>query len=156
MSRRTTEGAQAGVSVAVAVASFNQRITDGLLAGCLEELRRLGVEDPIVLRVPGAWELPLAAKALIARGSTAVVALGAIIKGETDHYEVIVQQSAAGLRQVSLETGVPVANAVLTVHDLTQALERCGPGPANKGAEAARAAVEMAAALANLSSPVDT
>jgi 6,7-dimethyl-8-ribityllumazine synthase len=78
------------------------------------------------------------------------VAVGAIIKGETDHYEVIVQQSAAGLRQVSLETGVPVANAVLTVHDLTQALDRSVPGPGNKGAEAARAAVEMARALSGL------
>ena len=152
MNPRTIEGDHdgAGLAVGVAVALFNQRITEELLAGCLEELKRCGVQDVTVMRVPGAWELPLAAKALIGRGCQAVVAVGAIIKGETDHYEVIVQQSAAGLRQVSLETGVPVANAVLTVHDLTQALDRSVPGPGNKGAEAATAAVEMARALSGL------
>ena len=134
----------AGLKVGVAVASFNETVTQGLLEGALSELKRLGVGDVVVGRVPGAWELPLACLALIDMGCQAVVAVGAVIKGETDHYEVIVENSAAGLRDVSVRAKVPVSNAVLTVQDLSQAIDRSSPGPGNKGAEAARAAVSMA------------
>jgi 6,7-dimethyl-8-ribityllumazine synthase len=102
------------------------------------------------MRVAGAWELPLAALSLARAGCDGVVALGAVIRGDTDHYRVIVRESAAGLARVALEAGVPVANAVLAVRDYEQALDRSEPGPANKGAEGARAAVGVAARLRTL------
>ncbi|MGH8927616.1 MAG: 6,7-dimethyl-8-ribityllumazine synthase, partial [Acidimicrobiia bacterium] len=92
----------------------------------------------------GAWELPVAASHLAAGGCDAIVAVGAVIKGETDHYDVIVKESASGLARVALDTGVPVSNAVLAAHTFEQALERSEPGPGNKGAEAAQAAVSTA------------
>jgi 6,7-dimethyl-8-ribityllumazine synthase len=136
------------LTIGVAVADFNQSITDRLLDGALEALEREGAGKVVVLRVPGAWELPLAAADLARRGCDAVVAIGAIIKGETDHYEVIVHHSAAGLTQVALAHHLPVANAVLAAHDVKQALDRSGPGPGNKGAEAALAAMTTACRIA--------
>jgi 6,7-dimethyl-8-ribityllumazine synthase len=132
----------ADITIGVAVAEFNQAITDRLLGGCQKVLDEAGVAVQ-TLKVPGAWELPVAALALARAGCQGVVAIGAVIKGETDHYEVIVRESAAGLTRVSLDTGIPVTNAVLTVHDYQQALDRSEPGAGNKGAEAARAAVEL-------------
>ena len=133
----------ADLTVGVAVATFNQAITDRLLNGAIKALGMAGVGQVVVLRVPGAWELPVAA-AHLAKTADAVVAIGAIIKGETDHYEVIVQESAAGLTRVALDTVKPVTNAVLAAHTLEQALDRSEPGPGNKGAEAASAAVSAA------------
>lgn len=135
------------LTVGVAVASFNQSITDRLLQGTLEALQRRQVGKVQLLRVAGAWELPWAADALARRGCDAVVAVGAVIKGETDHYEVIVRESAAGLVKVALDHGLPVTNAVLTVRDFDQARDRSEPGPGNKGAEAAEAAVAAACLL---------
>jgi 6,7-dimethyl-8-ribityllumazine synthase len=133
--------------IGVAVSSFNQVITDRLLQGALTALEQLGVAEARILRVAGAWELPLAAKNLIGRGCDGVVAIGAIIKGETDHYDVIVRESAAGLIRVAHEAGIPVTNAVITAHNVDQAHERSEPGPGNKGAEAARAAVAAAGVI---------
>ena len=136
-----------GLKVAVAVSTFNEPVTGGLLQGALEALAEAGVADPTVVEAPGAIELPLLAKALIEAGHDAVVALGAVILGETDHYEHVATQCAAGLRQVALETGTPVAFGVLTAREVPQATERSRPGPGNKGAEAAEAAVAAANAL---------
>ena len=97
----------------------------------------------LILRVAGAWELPVAAAHLVGQAD-AVIAIGAVIKGETDHYEVIVAESASGLTRVSLDATKPVTNAVLAAHTMEQALDRSQPGPGNKGAEAASAAVAAA------------
>lgn len=137
-------------TVGVAVSTFNEPITGPLLEGAIAELERMGVEDVIVLRVPGALELPVAVARLAGTGCEAVVAVGAVIQGETDHYAIVSGESARGLVDVSVRTGVPVGNAVLTVRDYEHAVERSRPGPGNKGAEAARAAVETARLLAGL------
>lgn len=131
------------LTVGIAVATFNQTITDRLLDGAIKTLEASGVGRVVILRVAGAWELPLAA-AHLAHQTDAVVAIGAVIKGETDHYEVIVNESASGLTRVALDALKPVTNAVLTAHTLEQALDRSEPGPGNKGAEAAAAAVAAA------------
>ncbi|HEX9762996.1 MAG TPA: 6,7-dimethyl-8-ribityllumazine synthase, partial [Acidimicrobiia bacterium] len=97
-----------------------------------------------------ALELPVIVKALVDAGCAAVVAIGTVIKGETDHYEIVVRESSAGLGRVATDTGVPVANAILAVHDVTQAMDRSGQGLANKGREAVDAAVATASAIAEL------
>jgi 6,7-dimethyl-8-ribityllumazine synthase len=131
-----------GLKVGVAVASFNAFVTDGLLQGALEALAAAGV--------PGSFELPVVARALAESGHDCVVALGAVIKGETDHYTHVATQSIAGLRQVAVETGVPVGLGVLTARTAAQARARSLPGAGNKGAEAAEAAVRAADALRRL------
>ena len=136
--------------VGIAVADFNGAVTSGLLAGAREALASAGADDPTVITVPGAFELAVAARALIDAGCDCVVALGAVILGETDHYHHVATQAAAGLQQVSVETGIPVAFGVLTARKAAQAAERSAPGPANKGAEAAEAAVRTANALRGL------
>ncbi len=133
--------------VGVAVASWNRSITDNLLRGAVDRLEDLGVERVTVIRVPGSLELPTAAAALIHHGCDAVVALGTIVKGDTDHYAIVSRESARGLTLVASETGAPVANGILAVHDIALAVERSQPGPSNKGYEAATAGVEMALAL---------
>ncbi len=129
------------------MSTFNSVITDRLLRGALDALEEAGVPEVTVLRLPGALELPLAAQRLARSGVDAVVAIGAVIEGETDHYHHVATQSAAGLRQVALATGVPVANAVLTVREFSHARDRSLPGRSNKGFEAAAAAVTAANAL---------
>jgi 6,7-dimethyl-8-ribityllumazine synthase len=138
-----------GVRVGIAAARWNQAITDRLVDGAVHHLEKLGAEV-LVLRVPGALELPVASKKLAEAGYDAIVAIGTVIKGDTDHYDIVVRESARGLTRVSLDTGVPVANAILAVHDYEHALERAGSGEANKGAEAAEAAVRMVTALRDL------
>lgn len=138
--------------IGVAMASFNAAITEGLLAGTLAALDECSVTDITVVRMPGALELPLAAQKLIASGMDAVVAIGAVIEGETDHYVHVATQAMEGLQRVTLDTRVPVANAVLTVREFTQARDRSLPGKANKGYEAARAAVSAVNALRELAS----
>jgi 6,7-dimethyl-8-ribityllumazine synthase len=136
-----------GLRVLLLRSSFNESVVDGLLAGAREALQAMGTRDRdvTVAEVPGAFELPLAA-AVAARSGRfdAIVALGAVIRGETDHYEHIAREAAAGLAAVARETGVPVGFGVLTVGEEGQARARSLPGPENKGAEAARAAVAMA------------
>ena len=110
----------------------------------MNALKERGVEDPDVLWVPGSLELPVTALALAERGNhDAIVCLGCVIRGETYHFEVVANQAAAGIMQVQLDTGVPVAFGVITTEDKEQALARSGPKN-NKGAEAAEAAIEMA------------
>lgn len=142
--------------VGVAVASWNKTITHRLLEGAIEQLRELGVGKVTVLEVPGSLELPIGALALTRAGCHAVVALGAVIKGDTDHYSVVVNESARGLTLVAHESGVPVTNGILAVHDVADAVERAQSGPSNKGNEAATAAVEMALLLAGLEEPART
>lgn len=136
-----------GLRVAVAVAEFNGPVTEGLLEGALDHLEQAGCSDVAVVRVPGAFELPVVCHRLAASGYDAVVALGAVIAGETDHYEHIATQAARGLMDVSLATGVPVAFGVLTAREADHAVARSRPGPGNKGTEAARAALEAARVL---------
>ena len=134
--------------VAIVAARFNGEITNKLLASALEELEEAGVrrEAITVMPVPGAFELPLAAMALAkTRRFACVVALGCVVRGETPHFEFIASEAASGLQLAALETGVPVAFGVLTVDVVEQAEARV-----SKGAEAARTALEMADAFAQL------
>lgn len=136
-----------GLRIGVAVARFNPGVTQRLLDGCLAALARCGVApaDTVVVRVPGAFELPLAAKVLLERhGVDAVVCLGAVIRGETPHFEYVSAQAAAGIMQVGLSSGRPVVFGVLTTDTPEQAYARAGGSHGNKGEEAALAAVEMA------------
>jgi 6,7-dimethyl-8-ribityllumazine synthase len=149
---RVVEGTKSGVGlhVGIAVASWNQGITDRLLQGALDRLNQMEVDEVTVLRVPGALELPVAVKTLLGNGCDAAIAIGTVVKGYTDHYEIVVRESAAGISSVALEAGLPVANAILAVHEYQQALERSGEGAANKGAEAAEAVVLAATAMRQL------
>jgi 6,7-dimethyl-8-ribityllumazine synthase len=142
-----------GMRLCVLRAEFNATVVDGLVSGALAALRELGASARAarVVSVPGAFELPLAARAAAkTRRFDAVVALGAVIRGDTDHYEHVAREAAAGLAAAARETGVPVAFGVLTCASEALALARSAPGPANKGAEAARAAVAMVHALRSL------
>ncbi len=142
-----------GLRVGVACSRFNGHVTDLLLAGALSELDELGVseEDRTVAWVPGAFELPLAAMAMARTGSfDAVVCLGAVIRGETSHYDFVAGECASGLQRVQLETSLPVVFGVLTTETLEQALARAGGALGNKGSEAAATAVEMANLLRRL------
>lgn len=135
------------LSIAIAVARFNTLVTERLLAGALEGLASLGVseERTAVAWVPGSFELPFAARRLAESGAyDAVVCLGCVIKGETDHNEYINHAVALGLQDVGASTGVPAIFGVLTVNSLEQALARAEEGTTNKGYEAALAAVTMA------------
>jgi 6,7-dimethyl-8-ribityllumazine synthase len=139
----------AGLRVAIAMARFNQDVGEGLLSGCIEALRKHGVADADVLlvSVPGALELPLALQRLAQTGRFhALIALGAVIRGETYHFEVVSNESASGIMGVQLDTGVPIANGVLTTENDEQAEARM----AVKGAECAQAAIEMANLLRRL------
>jgi 6,7-dimethyl-8-ribityllumazine synthase len=143
-----------GLRVAVLRSAFNSSWTDGLVEGARSALAEMGAAGAAValFDIPGAFELPLAARAAAqSRRFDAVVALGAVVRGETDHYEHIAREAAAGLAAVARETGVPVGFGVLTVRSLEQAERRSAPGPDNKGAEAARAAVAMVHALRAIS-----
>ena len=132
------------LSVAIVVARFNEDVTRRLLRGAQEALRQHGVEDPDLYWVPGSLELPVTALALAEKGGhDAIVCLGAVIRDDTFDFEVVAMQTASGLMQVQLDTGVPIAFGVLTTEDRDQALARSGPKN-NKGAEAAAAAIEMA------------
>ena len=142
-----------GLRVAVLRTLFNEAVVDGLTAGAEEALLEMGVAKDAITRleVPGAFELPLAASAAAESGRfDAIVALGTVIRGETDHYEHISREAAAGLAAVSREQRIPVGFGVLTVDNEAQALARSSPGPENKGAEAARAAVAMVGVLRRL------
>jgi 6,7-dimethyl-8-ribityllumazine synthase len=134
----------ADLRIAVVVSRFNDEISKRLLRGALAALEEHGVLDPDVLWVPGALELPVTVLALAEKGNhDAIVCLGCVIRGETYHFEIVAGQAAAGIMQVQLDTGVPVAFGVLTTEDKEQALARSGPKN-NKGAEAAEVAIEMA------------
>jgi len=131
--------------IGIVVSRFNEFITEQLLKGALDVLEKRGCREGNVrvLKVPGAWELAVAAKHL-AVSCDAIVALGAVIRGDTPHFEYVAGGAAEGLNQVSLQTGVPVAFGVLTTNDMQQAMDRAGGISGNKGAEAAEVAIELA------------
>jgi 6,7-dimethyl-8-ribityllumazine synthase len=138
-----------GMRIAIACSRFNGRITSRLLEGALDGLDSALVDpsDVTVLWVPGAFELPLAARHLVVGAFDAVICLGAVIRGETGHYEFVAGQCAAGLQRVQLDSGVPVIFGVLTTENTEQALTRSRPDAGNKGLESAWAAVRMASVL---------
>ena len=145
----------AGLRVAVITARFNEFITDRLADGARAGLAQLGVSDSDVtsVAVPGAFELPLVASRLAKSGTVdAIVALGAVIRGATSHYDFVAGQCAAGLQRVQLDTGIPVVFGVLTTETIEQAIERAGTKLGNKGFEAACTAVEMATLMRELPS----
>jgi 6,7-dimethyl-8-ribityllumazine synthase len=146
----------AGMRFAVVVARWNAVITDRLLQGALDALLRSGAAKANiqVVRVPGAWEIPAAARTLAAgKEYDAVIALGCLLRGETAHYEAIYTEVARGIGQSQQETGVPHAFGVLTCETLEQALERAGVKAGNKGFEAAVAAIEMVSVQGKLQAP---
>ncbi len=137
----------AGLRVAIVVARFNEIVTTQLLAGAVGTLTRYGVNDPdiSVSWVPGSFELPVAAKALAKTGRyDTVICLGAVIRGETSHYDMVAGQASRGIGQVSVETGVPTIFGVLTTENMDQALNRAGGKSGNMGGNAAVAAIETA------------
>jgi 6,7-dimethyl-8-ribityllumazine synthase len=146
---RTVEGKlnAAGLKFALVVSRFNSFITERLLEGALDCLRRQGVaeDDLMVVRVPGAWEIPLVAKRLAAsKAHDAVVCLAAVIRGSTPHFDYVAGEVSKGIAQVALESGVPISFGILTTDTLEQAIERAGSKAGNKGFAAAEAAIEMA------------
>lgn len=144
-----------GLRIAVVTAMFNGSITAGLRTGALEYLEEAGADEVLAVDVPGTFELPLFAQKLAASGYHAVVCLGAVIKGDTDHYEHVAHRASEGLMRVQLDSGVPVAFGILTVLDKEAALARSQPDKGNKGRETARAAVLAALALRELPARTD-
>jgi 6,7-dimethyl-8-ribityllumazine synthase len=138
-----------GLRVAIVAARWHDRIAAALLAGAERALSDIRVEDPAVARVPGAFELPIAAKALAHQRYDAVVALGVVIRGGTPHFDYVCRSATDGLTRVALETGTPIGFGLLTCDTEAQALDRCGLAESreNKGREAVMAAVETALVL---------
>jgi 6,7-dimethyl-8-ribityllumazine synthase len=131
---------------AVIVSRFNEIISTRLLNAALDELQRHGcsLENITVIRVPGAWELPMTAKKAISSGKfDAVICLGCVIRGDTPHFDYIASETAKGIAHVGMEVSQPVIFGVLTTDTLDQAINRAGAKSGNKGADAARAAIEM-------------
>ncbi len=154
---RTIEAKQAaaGLRVAVVVSKYNDFVTDRLQAGAVAALAKLGVPagSITVIKVPGAFEISLAAhQAAATKTFDAVVCLGCLIRGATAHFEVIASAVSHGITAAAGATGVPITFGVLTTNSVEEAIERAGEGPANKGWEAAVAAVEMATIIAQLKS----
>jgi 6,7-dimethyl-8-ribityllumazine synthase len=148
-----------GLRVAIAAARFNEAIVVRLVDGATDCLRRHGVDEGsiTVAWAPGAFELPLVAYRLASSGSyDAVITLGAVIRGQTGHYEFVAGQCAAGVQRVQLDTGVPIVFGVLTTESIEQAVERAGAKGGNKGFEAACTAIEMANLLSVLPKQAET
>jgi 6,7-dimethyl-8-ribityllumazine synthase len=141
-----------GLKVVVVAASWHTVVMDGLLAGAQRALAAAHVEDVTIIRVPGTFELPVAARAAAQAGAHAVVALGVVIRGGTPHFEYVCQAATLGLTDVATSTGIPVGFGVLTCDDEAQALDRAGlpDSREDKGAEAAEAAVATVVALRGL------
>ena len=142
-----------GLRFAVVVSRFNSFITERLLAGSMDALRRTGAaEDAIdVIKVPGSWEVPLVA-AEVARQHRydAIICLSAVVRGETPHFDYVAAEAAKGVAHAALDTGVPVAFGVLTTNTLEQAIDRAGAKGGNKGFDAAMSAIEMATLMRTL------
>jgi 6,7-dimethyl-8-ribityllumazine synthase len=138
-----------GLKMAIVVSRFNSFLTEQLVKGAVDAFVRLGGEekDLTLVRVPGAYELPIVAAKLAKGGVDAVVALGAVVQGATAHAGLICETTARAFNQISLETGVPVLDGVVTAESLEQAVERCGTKQGNKGFSAMQSAVEMANVL---------
>ena len=144
-----------GLRVVVVAASWHTVVMDGLLAGARRALAAAGVDDVTEIRVPGTFELPVAAKAAAESGADAVVALGVVIRGGTPHFEYVCSAATSGLTDVAVRTGVPVGFGVLTCDDDAQAIDRAGleGSHEDKGAEAAEAGVATVVALRALARP---
>ena len=141
--------------IALLVSRFNSFVVDSLLAGALDTLKRHGADerDLQIVKVPGAWEMPLAAQRLAAsKRFDAIIALGAVIRGGTPHFEYVAGECTRGLSAVSMQHDIPVAFGVLTVDTIEQAIERAGTKAGNKGGEAALSAIEMISLLRGLES----
>ena len=135
------------------VGRFNSAIVDNLCAGAIDTLRRQGVPavNITVVRVPGAYEMPLAAKRIAAKGETdAIIALGAVIRGGTPHFDFVAGECSSGLARVALDYDLPIAFGVLTTDTIEQAVDRSGTKAGNKGADAAMTALEMVSLLRNI------
>ena len=135
------------------VGRFNSAIVDNLCAGAIDTLRRHGVPEAniSVVRVPGAYEIPLAAQRVAAKGGTdAIIALGAVIRGGTPHFDFVAGECSSGLSRVALNHDIPIAFGVLTTDTIEQAVERSGTKAGNKGADAAMTALEMVSLLRNI------
>jgi 6,7-dimethyl-8-ribityllumazine synthase len=155
MAHRTIQGQlnSSGMRFAIVASRFNDFVTSRLLGGALDALERTGTAeaDITVVRVPGSFEIPLAAKKLVqARKYDAVICLGTLIRGETPHFDYISNEVTKGIGSVSLESGIPVAFGVLTADSVEQAVDRAGMKSGNKGFEAALSAVEMVSLLKQL------
>ncbi len=139
----------AGLRVAVVAAQWHQQVMEGLVAGALRGLAAAGVEEPLLVRVPGSFELPVAAARFARAGFDAVVALGVVVRGGTPHFDYVCQAATLGLTRVAVDTGVPVGFGLLTCDDDAQALDRAGLAGSreDKGFEAAVAAVATAVTL---------
>jgi 6,7-dimethyl-8-ribityllumazine synthase len=155
MAHRTIQGQlnSSGMRFAIVASRFNDFVTSRLLSGALDALERTGTAetDITVVRVPGSFEIPLAAKKLVqTKKYDAVICLGTLIRGETPHFDYISSEVTKGISSVSLESGIPVAFGVLTVDSVEQAVDRAGMKSGNKGSEAALSAVEMVSLLKQL------
>lgn len=142
-----------GLRFAVVVSRFNSFITERLLAGAMDALRRTGAADDAVdvIKVPGSWEVPLVAGEVARQHRyDAVICLSAVIRGETPHFDYVAAEAAKGVAHVAMETGVPVAFGVLTTNTLDQAIDRAGAKGGNKGFDAAMTAIEMASLMRTL------
>jgi len=148
-----SELSAAGFRFAIVVSRFNSFVTDPLLAGALDALGQRGADlkQVDVVRVPGAWELPIAVRAIAARKKhDAIICLGAVIKGGTPHFDYVAGEAARGIADASAATGVPMAFGVLTTDTVEQAVDRAGGKGGNKGFDAAMTAIEMANLMARL------
>ena len=155
MSLKTFEGNldAKGLRFAIVVSRFNSFITERLISGALDALHRSGASDDNIelVRVPGSWEMPVTVSALLEQERhDAIICLGAVIRGETPHFDYVAGEAAKGLAQSALASGVPVAFGVLTTNTLDQAIDRAGAKGGNKGFEAAMTAIEMANLLREL------
>jgi 6,7-dimethyl-8-ribityllumazine synthase len=155
MTIRTIEGAMTAHNArfCLVVSRWNGFVVESLLAGAIDALKRHGAteQDITVVRLPGAFEMPLVLEKIAAKGEyDALVALGAVIRGGTPHFEYVAGECVKGMAHVSLKHGVPIAFGVLTVDSIEQAIERAGTKAGNKGAEAAMSAVEMVNLLRQL------
>lgn len=142
-----------GLKIGIVVSRFNELVTKNLLAGAVDGLIRHGVasDDISIVWVPGAFEIPVAAKVMAQSGAYhAVICLGAVIRGATAHFEHVAGQSASGIAHVALETSLPIIYEILTTETMEQAMERAGSKSGNKGFDAALIALEMANVLAEL------
>jgi 6,7-dimethyl-8-ribityllumazine synthase len=142
-----------GFRFAIVVSRFNSFVTDALLTGALDALAQRGADlkHVEVVHVPGAWEIPIVARAIAAhRKHDAIICLGAVIQGDTPHFDYVAGEAARGIAAASLEMGVPMPFGVLTTHTAEQAVDRAGGKDGNKGFDAAMTAIEMANLLRNL------
>ena len=149
MSHKVTEGSlnAKGLKFAILVSRFNSFVTERLVTGALDALSRSGAvaEDIEIVRTPGSWEMPVVAKELVSqKRHDGIICLGAVIRGDTPHFDHIAAEATKGLAQTSLESGVPIAFGILTTNTLEQAIDRAGAKQGNKGFDAALVSIEMA------------